>query len=201
MVQLLLSFVTLCCPFGSLCGIMAYIMLRTSYILVILQDAESSLIWEDVGIDTADSVKGGKMFKKAYKGCLVTATVTIIAIIVAIVALLLILRGCMGRNALDRDQIIQFVLDNEELFNNAVEEIWGLDEHVNFISNTRFSPGSELDFVGLYTIGMVLLRNAVQFNPKAPKITTRNTRHGDGTSFSRKCHGGRESDTLPKVAT
>ena len=93
------------------------------------------------------------MFKKVCKGCLITAAMTTITIIVVIVVLLLILRSCTGRNALDKDQIIQFVLDNEELLNQAVEEIFGLDEHVRYIANTRFRPRDGLDFEGLYTSG------------------------------------------------
>jgi len=64
----------------------------------------------------------------------------------------------MGRNTLNKAQIIQFVLDNEELLNQAVEEIWGLDEYVSRIAHTRFTrlhSRDDFDFEGLYTGGVI----------------------------------------------
>jgi len=81
------------------------------------------------------------------KGCL--------AVFIGVVVCLLILRGCMGRNTLNKDQIIQFVLDNEALLNQAVEEIWGLDNYVSYVANTRFRPRDGLDFEGLFTGGII----------------------------------------------
>jgi len=82
------------------------------------------------------------------KGCLIT-------VVIAIALCLLMLRACIGRNALNKDQIIQFVLDNEELLNKAVDEIWGLDGYVSYIASTRFRPRDGLDFDGLYTGGVI----------------------------------------------
>ena len=96
-----------------------------------------------------------KMLKKIFKGCLVTIF-AIISIII-IVIFLFVLRGCTDRTTLNRDQIVQFVLDNEELLNQAVVEIWGLDEYVSHIAHTEFSgirPRDGFDFEGLYTGGV-----------------------------------------------
>ncbi|MCL2405327.1 MAG: hypothetical protein FWC92_07250 [Defluviitaleaceae bacterium] len=79
--------------------------------------------------------------------------IPVIATIVLIIFWTLLIRGCMGRNTLNKDQIIQFVLDNEELLNQAVEEIWGLDNHIHVVANTRFRPRPGTDFEGLYTSG------------------------------------------------
>ena len=98
------------------------------------------------------------MLKRGCTGCLSA----IVAIVIIIAILLLMLRACTGRNTLNQEQIIQFVLDNEELLNQAVEEIWGLDEHVRYIANTRFRPRPDIDFVGLYTRGTVDSQNAVK---------------------------------------
>jgi len=91
------------------------------------------------------------MPKKGCKGCLIA----FVAIVVTIVILILMLRSCTGRNTLNKEQIIQFVIDNEELLNQAIEEIWRLDEHVGHVVNTRFRSGHGLDFEGLYTAGII----------------------------------------------
>ena len=91
------------------------------------------------------------MPKKGCNGCLVAIAATIII-------LLLMFRACTGRNTLNKEQIIQFVLDNEELLNQAIDEIWGLDDYVSSIAHTRFSrlhPRDGFDFEGLYTRGVI----------------------------------------------
>ena len=97
------------------------------------------------------------MYKEGCKGCLI-AVAAVFTFVAAIVILLLILRSCTGRAPLNQEQIIQFVHRNEELLNQAVEEIWSLDEHVSYIANTRFSrlrPRGGFDFDGLYTGGVI----------------------------------------------
>ena len=39
--------------------------------------------------------------------------------------------------------------------NQAVAEIWGLDEHIHVVANTRFRSRPWIDFEGLYTSGSV----------------------------------------------
>jgi len=85
-----------------------------------------------------------------------------ITIIIAIISLLVI-RGCaVGRNTLSQAQIVEFVLDNDELLNQAVEEIWRLDEHIHGVANTRFRPRPGIDFEGLYTSGTLNGQNVVE---------------------------------------
>jgi len=99
------------------------------------------------------SKKGCKRY--LVKGCLVTTAATF-AIVIAIC--LLMLRACTSGPTLNKDQIIQFVLDNEELLNQAVEEVWGLDEYVSRIAHTGFTRlhrRDEFDFEGLYTGGVI----------------------------------------------
>ena len=62
--------------------------------------------------------------------------------------------GCMGGTKLTKDKIIQLVLDSEELLDKAVEELYGLDEYVILVSNTKFRPIGEVGFEGLYTSGI-----------------------------------------------
>jgi len=93
------------------------------------------------------------------KGCLISVAVVSA---VGISIFLLMLRGCMARAPLNRDQIIQFVLDNEELLNQAVEEIWGLDEHIHVVAHTRFRSRPWVDFEGLYTSGTIGNQNVTK---------------------------------------
>jgi len=90
------------------------------------------------------------MSKKKY--------IAIVAIIVVTAVIcILALRGFIGRNTLNKDQIIQFVLDNEDLLNHAAEEILSLDRHISRIANTEFSrlrPRDGFDFEGLYAGGV-----------------------------------------------
>ena len=65
----------------------------------------------------------------------------------------------MGSNQLTKPQIIQLMLDNEELLNEAVMEIYGLDEYIRFIANTKFRSTSDVDFEGLYTSGTLDSKN------------------------------------------
>jgi len=92
--------------------------------------------------------------KKFIAGLIIVAVYAVVAVVVIS---LLTLRGCMGRftSTLNKEQIIQFVLDNEELLNQAVEEIWGLDERIHVVANTRFRPRPGIDFEGLYTSGTI----------------------------------------------
>jgi len=89
------------------------------------------------------------------KGCFKKGCMTIVFTVLAVIILLLMLRGCLSRGTLNKRQIIQFVFDNEELLIQAVEEIWGLDDYVSFIANTRFRPRDGLDFEGLFTGGVL----------------------------------------------
>ena len=94
--------------------------------------------------------EGIKMFRKFY-------------ILVTVVICLFILGGCMGRTGLTKDQITQLVNDNLELLNNAVLEIYNLDESIFLIANTRFrNPPVDVDFRGLYTSGTIDGRNVVK---------------------------------------
>jgi len=96
-----------------------------------------------------------KMSKKRY--------ITIAAIILATAVIcILALRSFIGRNTLDKDQIIQFVLDNEDLLNQAVEEIWNLDGHIHVVAITRFRPRPGIDFESLYTSGTVGNQNVTE---------------------------------------
>ena len=97
---------------------------------------------------------GAKMLKEAYEGCLIVAAI----IVVAAVIMLLMLRGCAGRNTSNKDQIIQFTLDNEALLNQAIAQIEDLDAYIGRIAHTRFSrlrPTEGFDFEGLYTSGVI----------------------------------------------
>jgi len=80
----------------------------------------------------------------------------------AIILCLLIFGSCIGRNTLNKEQIIQFVHDYEELLNKAIEEIWGLDAHVSIVANTRFRSRPEIDFEGLYTGGVISSEYVIQ---------------------------------------
>lgn len=74
-----------------------------------------------------------------------------------------LLGGCMGRIGLTKDQIIQLAIDNMELLNEAVVEIYNLDKSVFGIAHTRFrDPPTEVDFEGLYTSGTVDGRNVIK---------------------------------------
>jgi len=91
-------------------------------------------------------------------GILIRTAVAIVVVPIVITIGLLMLRGCSSGNTLNEDQIKQFVHDNEELLNRAVEEIFGLDEHVSRIAHTGFSrlgPEEGFGFEGLYTGGVI----------------------------------------------
>jgi len=90
------------------------------------------------------------------------AVFAILVVIAIVVLCLLILRSCTGGTTLNRNQIIQFVLDNEELLNQAVEEIWSLDEHVHVVANTEFRARPGIDFEGLYTSGTLDSQNVIK---------------------------------------
>ena len=83
------------------------------------------------------------MFKKSY--------------VFIFIVICLFLVGACGI-WLTKDQIIRLTIDNIELLNEAVVEIYNLDESVRFIANTRFrqpNPNAEIDFEGIYTSGSV----------------------------------------------
>jgi len=69
----------------------------------------------------------------------------------------------MNRNTLNKNQIIRFVHDNEELLNKAVAEIFELDDHITSVShtNSRSRSFAELGFEGLYTGGRVDSRHTI----------------------------------------
>ena len=78
--------------------------------------------------------------------------------IIAITACISALIGFIGRHWMNKEQMIQFVLDNEEFLNKAVEEIFSLDEFVTGVANTRFLTRiqrDELGFEGLYVSGRI----------------------------------------------
>jgi len=77
---------------------------------------------------------------------------------------LFIFGGCIGRPRLTKEQIIQFVMDNEELMNKALTEISFLDDYIFLVANTRFRSIDPLglDIEGLYTSGTIDSRNATK---------------------------------------
>jgi len=129
------------------------------------------------------------------KGCLITAIATFV---IAIAIFLLSMRACSSGPTLNKNQIIQFVLDNEELLNQAVVEIWGLDEHVRRIAHTGFTslpPREGFDFEGLYTSGRIDSENVLKplDNPiiyellsdgRIRSISIRRADHTSGTAYS-----------------
>jgi len=86
----------------------------------------------------------------------------IVSLAIAIFILITLLRGCMGHGTMNKRQIIQFVLNNEELLNQAVEEIFNLDSSVHLVANTRFRSRPGIDFEGLYTSGTVGSQNVIK---------------------------------------
>jgi len=89
---------------------------------------------------------------------IVVIVIAIIAIFITAFVSFMILWGRTSGPTLNQEQIIQFVLDNEELLNNAVAEIFAVDEHVSRIAHTNFTrlhARDEFDFEGLYTGGVI----------------------------------------------
>jgi len=90
-----------------------------------------------------------------------------IAVVVIAIAFWLMVIGVMGGFVgpiYNRSRINRFVINNEELLNNAVAEILELDGHVSHIAHTRFSGfhrRDELGFAGLYTGGVIGSRYVV----------------------------------------
>ncbi|MCL2527851.1 MAG: hypothetical protein FWE42_05460 [Defluviitaleaceae bacterium] len=77
--------------------------------------------------------------------------------IIGFIGAVLLLRAFIGRNTFNKAQIIQFVIDNEELLNEAIEEIQDLDRYISRIAHTGFTRlhrGYDFGFEGLYTGGV-----------------------------------------------
>ena len=80
----------------------------------------------------------------------------IIILTVTAICLLMFTEGCMFKLFYTKKDIIQFVLDNEELLNEAVVEIYNLDEYVRVVANTRFWASEEIEGYNVwYTWGIL----------------------------------------------
>jgi len=82
--------------------------------------------------------------------------------VIYVISVIFLLRTLIGRNTFNKARIIQFVLDNEELLNQAIEEIRSLDNSIHVVAHTRFRSRPNINFEGLYTSGTANGQNVIE---------------------------------------